>query len=408
MKFLLGLGLLLCIGIHVNGQSEMRVDSSRYYQMRNRGNDSVFFSKAIYTYDEKNSTKLSQTFVPLEVEKAIEGKTRLSSRALYKFDEEGREIERVAESFPDPPRANQKRLFKNSYNEYYREGLTYDYDGKDSSLSYLNRYYFFDGKSTTSESFRPENGTLKLVNRWVYYGSWPNFDSTHTYQCDGAAACSLVGRSVLELFNDSMNLKKTYSENGGYYISLTRYYGDTLTTHTAGRVSSSKDSFRWSTINHTRIQGARTEVISGFNPAINPVTGYPLDLKISTPNQRTIYYPNEKEGRTYSMAYKWNRGKWEPTGTSVTYSSVVVNSIDNSALFSPSLKVHPNPVTHVLNIEAPTGIDNIKVFATNGQLLLECDHCENQLDVRTLDNGVYILQAKSEGIVSMIKFVKSE
>lgn len=403
MKFLLPLCMLLCIGIHVNGQSDMRVDSSRYYQMRNRGNDSVFFSKAIHTYDEEKSTKFSQTFIPLEVEKAFQGKTKLSSKALYKFDEEGREIERIAESFPDL-----KRLFKNSYNEYYKETLTYDYDGKDSSLSSLGRHYFFDGKTTRSEVFQPENGTLKLTHRWILYGLGPDFDSTHTYDCDGATACSLVGRSVLELFNDSMNLKKTYSENGGYYTSLTRYYGDTLTTHTAGRVSSSKDSFRWSTINHTRIQGVRTEVISGFNPAINPVTGYPLDLKISTPNQRTIYYPNEKEGRTYSMAYKWNRGKWEPTGTSVTYSSVVVNSINNSSLSSSGLKVHPNPVNDVLNIETGTGIDNIKVFAMDGQLLLECKPCESQLDVSTLKSGVYLLRAHSEGVVSTVKFVKGK
>lgn len=73
----------------------------------------------------------------------------------------------------------------------------------------------------------------------------------------------------------------------------------------------------------------------------------------------------------------------------------------------PGIFVYPNPVADILHIKTEAKVQAITISNLMGQSILELnDPSENQLDLSSLPNGIYLLRLKSDRGRSVIKIVK--
>lgn len=99
-------------------------------------------------------------------------------------------------------------------------------------------------------------------------------------------------------------------------------------------------------------------------------------------------------------------GSWNCDNTNGTPNSINSDTLSNTDTFISNLKIYPNPAKKTLYI---TGILNefrVKVYNIIGQEVLS-DLNNNNLDVSSLKNGMYILKIKEDEKSSTIKFVKN-
>ncbi|WPR71886.1 T9SS type A sorting domain-containing protein [Flavobacterium sp. NG2] len=75
---------------------------------------------------------------------------------------------------------------------------------------------------------------------------------------------------------------------------------------------------------------------------------------------------------------------------------------------SLNVKMHPNPVTDVLNIEALNTVENVAVYNVLGQEVLSLNPNSNSItiDTNSLKSGVYIIKAIVDGKTASSKFIK--
>ncbi|WP_127845117.1 T9SS type A sorting domain-containing protein [Psychroflexus aestuariivivens] len=75
---------------------------------------------------------------------------------------------------------------------------------------------------------------------------------------------------------------------------------------------------------------------------------------------------------------------------------------------SNSISVYPNPVQRELNFENPRQInlDKVEVFNIKGQLVKTFSKVNNQINIESLDQGVYFVKVKSEDVSETFKILK--
>jgi hypothetical protein len=77
--------------------------------------------------------------------------------------------------------------------------------------------------------------------------------------------------------------------------------------------------------------------------------------------------------------------------------------------FSASkIKMYPNPATNMLNIEALNEIENISVYNLLGQEVISktTNNKVVNLDIASINSGIYIIKTTIDGVVSASRFVK--
>ncbi|MFK7949364.1 MAG: serine hydrolase [Saprospiraceae bacterium] len=72
------------------------------------------------------------------------------------------------------------------------------------------------------------------------------------------------------------------------------------------------------------------------------------------------------------------------------------NSTSNFAKAEKNVTIYPNPTAGILNIKTAELIENIEVYSTFGQLLLNRKVVDNQLDISNLESGIYYLKITLE------------
>lgn len=82
--------------------------------------------------------------------------------------------------------------------------------------------------------------------------------------------------------------------------------------------------------------------------------------------------------------------------------TLAVNDIAKNS----GVKVYPNPVKDVLNINTDKKVNSIEIFSLTGQLIRKLDNNSKQVNVSDLKKGVYLLRVKSEGKDESFKIVK--
>ncbi|MFY0624690.1 MAG: T9SS type A sorting domain-containing protein [Reichenbachiella sp.] len=99
-------------------------------------------------------------------------------------------------------------------------------------------------------------------------------------------------------------------------------------------------------------------------------------------------------------------------------SELIENYIENDPfiltteekLSEPQVSIYPNPVNDMLNINAPTQIQSIKVFDLSGHEILNQSNIENsasiELNLRSLNKGIYIINILTHDNFVSQRFVK--
>jgi Subtilase family/GEVED domain/Secretion system C-terminal sorting domain len=71
-----------------------------------------------------------------------------------------------------------------------------------------------------------------------------------------------------------------------------------------------------------------------------------------------------------------------------------------------NISIFPNPAMNQLNISSTLQIINISVYSYDGKLLNTVDNISNQIDISSLNSGIYILHLQTNNGISIHKFVK--
>ena len=92
-------------------------------------------------------------------------------------------------------------------------------------------------------------------------------------------------------------------------------------------------------------------------------------------------------------------------GSTTTVSFIVLGTINNKV---DGLKFYPNPTTGKIYINAKETIQSIRIFDTHGRIIDELSINKNdiQVDISTVESGMYILEIKGNNSVSYEKIFK--
>jgi hypothetical protein len=77
-------------------------------------------------------------------------------------------------------------------------------------------------------------------------------------------------------------------------------------------------------------------------------------------------------------------------------------------LDSNGSKVYPNPFTELLTIDASAPIHKLKMTDLQGKVIFEMSPLQNHLDLdlKTLPNGIFMLEIQTAKGIELIKVVK--
>jgi uncharacterized repeat protein (TIGR03803 family) len=93
-------------------------------------------------------------------------------------------------------------------------------------------------------------------------------------------------------------------------------------------------------------------------------------------------------------------------GTLFKFQLSVLNIADH--INTLGFSVYPNPVKNILTIQNPKNLslDKLTITDLTGKKVLEQNGIANPINISQLQQGVYLLQIKSEGYNSNLKFIK--
>ena len=85
-----------------------------------------------------------------------------------------------------------------------------------------------------------------------------------------------------------------------------------------------------------------------------------------------------------------------------------VTSLGVSNVNKSQVKVYPNPVVDVLNIDADSKVSNVQVFDLSGKAVSSFDlnQVRNQVNLSKLAPGVYVVNIQTEKGIQSVKIVK--
>jgi hypothetical protein len=115
-------------------------------------------------------------------------------------------------------------------------------------------------------------------------------------------------------------------------------------------------------------------------------------------------------GSTYSIVL--------PSTSIFTVSRISIDGCEVFSLpYSPSLElnqnniqaihVFPNPTNNVLNIDAPTEIQELAILDLQGRVVQTYFNIQDKVDISSVSNGTYYLKIKTENKYFHIKIVKN-
>lgn len=126
--------------------------------------------------------------------------------------------------------------------------------------------------------------------------------------------------------------------------------------------------------------------------------------KSSSAGTRTIDNFAVTAGQTYYILLSsWPAPQTFAYTLNVTNITLGTNEVEQAK----GLKIYPNPVTNILNLETSVAIKNVTIVTVNGQRFDAKLLNNNQINVENLQTGFYILEATTdEGAKIYKNFIK--
>ncbi|MGC4039215.1 MAG: T9SS type A sorting domain-containing protein [Flavobacterium sp.] len=125
----------------------------------------------------------------------------------------------------------------------------------------------------------------------------------------------------------------------------------------------------------------------------------------SAAGNRTISNMSVTAGQTYYIVIS----SWEPPQTFGYTLNVTQGTLDTREIAGPkSLKLYPNPVAGILNLDIDAAIASVTVVTINGQRLETRMSDSKQINVENLQSGFYILEVVTDDGAKVYKnFIKA-
>jgi len=73
---------------------------------------------------------------------------------------------------------------------------------------------------------------------------------------------------------------------------------------------------------------------------------------------------------------------------------------------NPVIRVFPNPVNNILNINKLQSNSRVSIYDVTGKLVYHNPLAKNQINVSTLTKGAYTIKIESEKEITVRKFIK--
>lgn len=139
-------------------------------------------------------------------------------------------------------------------------------------------------------------------------------------------------------------------------------------------------------------------LLNNYQPPIGSQTYTILTATTRTGTFATVNFPN-LSGTTWAITYN---------PTNVVISSTTTALATNDFQFA-GFKAYPNPTNTILNLKNSQTIDSIRVFDIIGKNVLSqtFNSSDGQVDISSLQNGIFFLKIQSEGNEKIIKIIKN-
>lgn len=155
------------------------------------------------------------------------------------------------------------------------------------------------------------------------------------------------------------------------------------------------------------IQGSSPNTIDYRNKSLNYSPYFFLDLK-DTDNPLIIVDDVNKFKQTFGETY-YN----STTNTDVAYNLIISTepcerTLSTTNLTKSNIKIYPNPVVDVLNIETESNQNSIKILNITGEIIDSYTINNKKISIITnhLSKGIYIVEIENEKGKTISKFIK--
>ena len=110
---------------------------------------------------------------------------------------------------------------------------------------------------------------------------------------------------------------------------------------------------------------------------------------------------------TEILIQKWNQTSliWENEFKFINYFSLH-NFVNITLLNENEIKIFPNPTSNMLYVSNMSGANLISIFDLNGKLVIKEKLSEEQINVSSLQKGIYIIKIENKNNIFSHKFVK--
>lgn len=121
-----------------------------------------------------------------------------------------------------------------------------------------------------------------------------------------------------------------------------------------------------------------------------------------------IFVPTDMSSNgQYICGWSFNPSP-DPWGEYHTFRLQIAETMDVGDLSKVDIKLYPNPVGNIINIDSDSVIESVQIYNLNGQLVLTKDFQKSKvgIDVSHFNAGTYVVRIESHSGVQTVKVIK--
>lgn len=159
---------------------------------------------------------------------------------------------------------------------------------------------------------------------------------------------------------------------------------------------------------------ANTWVKVGFTyDKVNGVITYTIGGVTSTLAVNGATVTKNLDGTQFNLLHNYNTGN--TAGTTSAFDNYVVDAVNAATLGvvtvgqiekTANVTIYPNPTADYINIKSTSKVISINVVDLSGKSVVSKKSADNQIDVRNLTKGTYIVTVETDNGTETKKFIK--
>lgn len=159
---------------------------------------------------------------------------------------------------------------------------------------------------------------------------------------------------------------------------------------------------------------ANTWVKVGFTyDKVNGVITYTIGGVTSTLAVNGATVTKNLDGTQFNLLHNFNTGNTATTTSA--FDNYVVDAVNTATLGvvtvgqiekTANVTIYPNPTVDYINIKSTSRVISVKIIDLSGKTVASKKSADNQVDVRNLTKGTYIINVETENGTETKKFIK--